>query len=160
MPSKKSVKVSLVTSGTQKWEKKVEDFLFLPHWITNIKALLYITYRCRVHFDTFLVNLQLINVLTPGMDGRRFLAYSLQSMYIKRCDRPLQCLTAPGGREVRFRGFWSTPETVDQSKQVWFVCVLFSVFLRCIQNSSSLAWLFFFLNISAKVQKWYTCQFD
>ena len=29
MPSKKSVKVSFVTSGTQKMRKNVEDFLFL-----------------------------------------------------------------------------------------------------------------------------------
>ena len=36
-----------------------------------------------------LVNLQLIDVLTPGIVGRNFLAYNLQSMYGKRCDRHL-----------------------------------------------------------------------
>ena len=30
-PSKKSVKVSFVTSGIEKWEQKVDDFLFSPN---------------------------------------------------------------------------------------------------------------------------------
>ena len=38
--------------------------------------------------------LQMIDALTPGIDGRCFLAYNLESMYSERCDRPLRCLTA------------------------------------------------------------------
>ena len=52
-----------------------------------------------------LSKLQIIVVLTPGIVADRFLAYNLQSMYRKRCDRPLQCLTALCGREVQFKSF-------------------------------------------------------
>ena len=37
MPSKKSVKVSFVTSGTEKLRKKVDDFLFLPIYNLGIE---------------------------------------------------------------------------------------------------------------------------
>ena len=120
------------------------------HSETDIKALLYNTYSSREGFDTFLVNLQLITIWTPGINGFCFLANNLQSINTKtlskRCDRPLQCLTGICGREVRFKGFWSAPETEDQSKQDWlwlpFVCVFSSVFLSCTPNFSSLAWFF------------------
>ena len=41
-----------------------------------------------------MVQLQMIDVLTAGIDAGRFLAYNLQSMYGKRCDRDLHWLTA------------------------------------------------------------------
>ena len=41
--------------------------------------------------------LQMIDVLTPGIDGRRFLAYNLQSIHSKRCDKLLQSLLPYGG---------------------------------------------------------------
>ena len=37
MPPKKSVKVSFVTSGTEKIAKKVEDFQFLPSYHQRLK---------------------------------------------------------------------------------------------------------------------------
>ena len=43
----------------------------------------------------------MIDVLTPGINGRRFLAYILQSMYSKRCDSPLQpCVAGKSDLEV------------------------------------------------------------
>ena len=62
-----------------------------------LRLYLKITNRHRADIEKALilfVNLQMIEVSTPGINRRRFLAYNLQSMYSKRYDRPLQCLTA------------------------------------------------------------------
>ena len=50
------------------------------HSKADIKALLYTTY---IQEKIFLIlgKLQIINISTPGIDGRRFLAHILQSMY-------------------------------------------------------------------------------
>ena len=114
------------------------------HSETDDKALYYITYSQKVGFDTFWSTFKLS---TFDTGDRRPPFFSLQpsqvhSMYIKSCDRPLQCLTALCDWEVRFIGFGSAPKTVDQSKQIrsWrFVCV-FSVSLKSTPNLSSLAW--------------------
>ena len=93
-----------------------------------------------------------------------FLAYITLSIQRKRYDDPLLNLAPYGGLLLCFIAFWDTPETITQSKQVWllqrFVCVFFSVILRCTQIFSFLAWFFFFLNILAEVLKWYICLFD
>ena len=95
-----------------------------------------------------MVKIQLTIVLMTVTVAGRFLAYITQSTHSKRCDRPLPWLAALGGRKVSFRGLWSSPETVTQPKQVrywWrFLCVFFSVFLRCTPNLNFLAWFFSF----------------
>ena len=60
-----------------------------------------------------------------------FLANNLQSIASKRCDRPLQWLTALCGREVRFRGLWRTLDTISQPKRVrsWLFINMFFLLL-------------------------------
>ena len=114
-------------------------------WTTSCSVLTLNIYQSDIYIRIEDLNQK---VLTPRIEGRHFLAYNLQSMYSKRCDRDLHWLTALGGREVWLRGFWNAPDTITQSKRVqllWqFLCVFFLVFMRCTPNWSSLAWFFSF----------------
>ena len=72
---------------------------------TVILRLHFITHISQQKGLIVLVKLQIIFVLTPGIGGGLFLAYNLQSIHSKRCDKLLQSLLPYGGLWLCFRAF-------------------------------------------------------
>ena len=125
------------------------------HSETDDIYLLYITYSQREDFDTFCSTFKIIDVLILGIVSRCFLAYNLQSMFSKRCERDLQCLTALWPENPIYRFLNRSGDCISVKTRpivmTISVCLLLGV-PKEHTKFSGLAWFFFFLNLLAKLK--------